>query len=376
MSDQRSDRQAMTDGVADSLRAGKSDQLTTANRDPAAAAATLARWLGQAAGLDQVTVADLAIPGSTGWSNETILFDATWHEDGELRTHELVARVAPTGYTVFPGQTFRAQYEVMRALADEGSVPMARIHWFEPSSEWFDSPFWIMDRIRGDVPSDAPSYSAQGWLHEASPAEQARAWWAGIEAMAAIHRLDVERLGLTTTPVAAGPDPLAAQLDHYEHFLTWAEDGSPSPLARQALAWLRDHAVAPPAQGPTLTWGDARLSNLIYRDFEVAAVLDWEMAGIADPLLDLGWWIFSDDALTRGSGQVRLPGFPSTAETAARWSELTGRDAGALDYYEVLGAFRFTVIMLRMGKLLHEIGLVDEGFAYDNLISQALAERL
>ncbi len=371
-----SDEAGMTDGVADSLREGKGDQLTTANRDPAATTATLERWLSQVAGLEDVAVSNLAIPGSTGWSNETILFDASWREAGRRTDHELVARIAPTGYTVFPGRTFAAQFEVMRALADEGSVPMATIHWLEPSTDWFDSEFWIMDRIRGDIPSDAPAYSATGWLHDATPADQARAWWAGVDAMAAIHRLDVDRLALTTTTVAPGPDPLTAQLDHYEHFLTWAEDGHPSALARRALSWLRDNAADPPEQGPTLTWGDARFSNLIYRHFEVVAVLDWEMSSIADPLLDLGWWIFSDDALTRGSGQVRLPGFPSTSETAARWSELTGRSTDALAYYEVMGAFRFTVIMLRMGKLLHDIGLVDEGFAHDNLISQALAERL
>jgi aminoglycoside phosphotransferase (APT) family kinase protein len=54
-----------------------------------------------------------------------------------------------------------------------------------------------------------------------------------------------------------------------------------------------------------MVWGDARLSNLIYRDFEVAAVLDWEMSGIGDPLPDLGWWLFADGALTTGSAQDR-----------------------------------------------------------------------
>ena len=179
---------------------------------------------------------------------------------------------------------------------------------------------------------------------------------------------------MTTVPV--GPDPLTAQLDHYERFLTWAEDGRRHPLAREVLAWLRANAVDPPAEGPTLTWGDSRFSNLIYRDFEVVAVLDWEMTSVADPLLDLGWWIFSDEALTIGSGCVRLPGFPSRDETAAGWSERTGRATTALGYYEVLAGLRFTVIMLRMGKLLHDIGLVDPEFAYDNLISQALVRVL
>ena len=138
--------------------------------------------------------------------------------------------------------------------------------------------------------------------------------------------------------------------------------------------WLQQNSPAPPP--PTLVWGDARLSNVIYRDFEVVAVLDWEMATVGDPLLDLGWWIFCDDTLTKGSGFTRLPGFESRAETAARWAKLTGRSTDALDYYLVFAGLRFTVIMLRMGKLLAEMGLVPHAFPYDNLVSQGLERQL
>jgi aminoglycoside phosphotransferase (APT) family kinase protein len=69
---------------------------------------------------------------------------------------------------------------------------------------------------------------------------------------------------------------------------------------------------------------------------------------------------------------VRLPGFPSRAATARRWELATGRSAGALDYYELFAGLRFTVIMLRMGKLLADIGFVPPEFARENLISQAL----
>ena len=108
----------------------------------------------------------------------------------------------------------------------------------------------------------------------------------------------------------------------------------------------------------------------------MAAVLDWEMSGIGDPLLDLGWWVFADAALTEGSGCTRLPGFPTTAETAARWSAATGRSADTLGWFEQFAGLRFTVIMLRMGKLLADLGLVPPGFAHDNLVSQALERTL
>ena len=350
--------------------------MSVLERDPEATAATLARWLREVAGVDGPTVTDVAIPGSTGWSNETILFDASW--SGEQRP--LVARIAPSGHQVFPDETFLRQHAVMRTLAEHSDVPMARVHWLETDPSWFGRPFWIMDRVDGDIPADVPHYAGRGWLHDATPDQQAQAWNAGIDAMAGVHRVDVAGLGLpagTFDPhPQVGGDTLGVHLDDLARFLTWAEDGTPFPLARRALEVLRRDRPPEPAEGPCLQWGDARLSNLIYRDFAVAAVLDWEMAGIGDPLADLGWWLFADDALTRGHGATRLPGFPSAADTARRWSAATGRSADALPYYEMFAGLRFTVIMLRMGKLLVDMGFVPPEFPHDNMISQALAEQL
>jgi aminoglycoside phosphotransferase (APT) family kinase protein len=287
-----------------------------------------------------------------------------------------VARIAPSGHQVFPDETFLRQHAVMHALAERTDVPMARVHWLDTDPAWFGQPFWIMDRIAGDIPTDTPPYAGQGWLHDAAPAQQARAWNAGVDAMASIHRVDVASLGLLTGTYPDVDDPLVAHLDHYEGFLAWAEEGTPFPLARRALDRLRRERPPAPAEGPALVWGDARLSNLIYQDFEVAAVLDWEMSCIADPLLDVGWWLFADWALTTGSGCTRLPGFPSRDETAARWSAATGRSTAALDYYELFGGLRFTVIMLRMGRLLADMGFVPPDFGRDNLISRALDDLL
>jgi aminoglycoside phosphotransferase (APT) family kinase protein len=86
--------------------------------------------------------------------------------------------------------------------------------------------------------------------------------------------------------------------------------------------------------------------------------------------------LFADNTLTRGSGLDRLPGFESAEEAAARWRALTGRSTDALDYYLVFAGLRFTVIMVRMGKLLAEMGLVPATFPYDNLISQGLERQL
>lgn len=343
-------------------------------RDPEITTTQLTTWLSDVAGLADVRVDGLEIPSATGWSNETILFDGTWSEGaGTPTTHRLVARIAPQAYTVFLEANFESQFRVMRALAEHSDVPMPKMLWFEPDPTWFGSQFWIMARVDGLVPGDSPPYATVGWLYDASPEQQARVWWNGIDAMAAVHRVDWRALDLDfLDDPARGAQGIEQQLQYYAESLEWAEEGTPHPGARAALDWLRAHAPESPADATTIVWGDARLGNQMFRDEQVVAVLDWEMVALGDPRIDLGWWLFCDDALSTGDGGSRLPGFPSAAATVARWEELTGRRGDDLHWFLVFAGLRFTVVMMRLSTLLCEIGFSPEPFGYDNPISQAM----
>jgi aminoglycoside phosphotransferase (APT) family kinase protein len=345
-------------------------------RDPDTTVAQLQRWLSEVAGLGEVVVDHLEIPGGTGFSNETILFDATWDETGSPSVHHLVARIAPQAYTVFLEANFETQFRVMQALAEHTDVPVPDMLWFEGDPSWFGSPFWIMARVDGIAPSDAPHYSTGGWLRDATAEEQAKVWWNGVAALAAVHNLDWRALGLEHLDDPARGEPaLEQQLTYYAESLEWAEQaegGTPHPGARAALDWLRANRPASDPEEVAITWGDSRLANQMFRDGEVVAVLDWEMVALGDPRIDLGWWLFCDDVLTKAAGQERLPGFPSPDETVARWEALTGRSGADLHWFLVFAALRFTVVMLRLGTLLHEMGVIPEPFGYDNDICRAL----
>jgi aminoglycoside phosphotransferase (APT) family kinase protein len=326
------------------------------------------------AGLADVSVDNIEIPSATGWSNETILFDGTWSEDGgEPATHHVVARIAPQAYTVFLEANFESQFRVMQALADHTDVPMPEMLWFEPDPTRFGSPFWIMARVDGVVPGDSPPYATAGWLRDASPRQQTQVWWSGIDAMAAVHRVDWRALGLDfLDDPARGAPGLEQHLQYYTESLEWAEQGTPHPGARAALEWLRAHAPESPADAVTIVWGDSRLGNQMFQDEQVVAVLDWEMVALGDPRIDLGWWLFCDDALSTSAAGARLPGFPSAEATVARWQERTGRRGDDLHWFLVFAGLRFTVVMMRLSTLLCDIGFSPEPFGYDNDISRAL----
>ena len=283
-----------------------------AGRDPDQVAVTLARWLETRlpAGASPV-VTEVEAPASNGFSNETILSRVTWHEDGRPGSHRLVVRVAPTRNLLFLDARFSTQYRVMEALGrSDAGVPLPPLGWYEEDPTWFGVPFFTMEHVEGLVPPDNLPYTMEGWVLEASPAEQERMWWTGIEAMARIHRVDWRRLGLDwLADPGRGRPGLDQQLAYYREYLDWTAEGRPQPVAEAAWEWLV--ANRPEEEAPvTLCWGDARLGNIIWQDFTPAAVLDWEMATLGQAELDLGWWLYFDRQFTEGLSVPRPPGFP------------------------------------------------------------------
>src|SRR6202012_415205 len=95
-----------------------------------------------------------------------------------------------------------------------------------------------------------------------------------------------------------------------------------------------------------------RIGNIIWEDFQPKAVIDWEMATLAAPEIDLGWWLYFNRQFSEGLSVPRPPGFPSHEETIERYSRLLGRPLGDLFYYQVFAGFRLAVVMGRLAELL------------------------
>lgn len=320
----------------------------------------------------------LSGPAATGFSNDTLLFDLRCEQGGRRLSRGLVCRIEPTGSGVFPEYDVAKQYRVMAAL--RGSpVPVPEMLWLERDAAPLGAPFFVMERVEGRIPTDNPPYHAGGWLTEVAPAERTALWWSAVDALAAIHRQDPAALGLDFLDAPpAGADAHAWQLEHWRCYAEWAADGALSPTNRAALAWLLAHR--PPRGGGErrLCWGDARIGNMIFREGACVAVLDWEMATLGPPEMDLGWFLYMDRHHCEGVDAPRLAGFPARDETVAHWEARVGRAAEHLPYYEAFAAFRFSVILHRVGRQMIEAGLLpaDASFPVDNTASRLLAKWL
>jgi aminoglycoside phosphotransferase (APT) family kinase protein len=351
-------------------------------RDLEKARGIVAGWLAdRIPGATDVEVGTISGPAFTGFSNETLLFDASWTVDGGRHTEGLVLRVKPTQHTVFLEADFESQYRVLEALGTKTDVPVPPMRWFEEDDSYLGAPFFVMTKVDAKAPTDTPPYTVGGWLLEESTPEQRRTLVeSGIDALAAVHAVDWRALGFEFLDKPQyGHLGFEQQLRYYEASYAWADpESAPPPVTAAALEWVREHA---PSEDPEigLCWGDARINNQLFGDdHRVKAVVDWEMVTLADPMMDLGWWLFLDRHFHEGMPAPRMEGFPTREEMVARYEATSGRAARDLEFYEIFGGLRFAVVMMRLKHLLVEFELVpaDSDMAENNAVTRVLADML
>ena len=134
-------------------------------RDLEATRKSLTAWLKPRLEADELTLSELRGPSETGFSSDTLLFDASVRGGSGERVEPLVARIEPRGFNVFPSYDVSLQFRVMDALAPT-PVPVPRMRWLETDESVLGASFYVMDRLAGRVPSDNPPYHVGGWIHD------------------------------------------------------------------------------------------------------------------------------------------------------------------------------------------------------------------
>jgi aminoglycoside phosphotransferase (APT) family kinase protein len=288
-----------------------------------------------------------------------------------------VLRRGPRHLRPHTNEALRREARVLGALADSG-VPIPRLVAGEPDESVLGSVFYLMEPVDGFNPSvGLPP------LHQ-SNAEMRRAMgFNAVDALLALGEVDAEQVGLGDLGKPQGflerqvPQWLD-MLDGYARF-----DGYPGhelPHVDELADWLTRHR--PPTFLPGIMHGDFHMANLMFRNDgpQVAAIVDWEMCTLGDPLLDLGWLL----ATWPQDGASGLPGggvadMPTRTELIAHYGATAQRSVEHALWYAVMASFKLAIVLegtharARAGKapqavgdMLHAIaiGLLDNATAF------------
>jgi len=261
-----------------------------------------------------------------GASNETIGLDLRVSCDGHDCVLPLVLRPERAGGILAPYDIGR-QFRVMRALAGT-DVPVPAVLWHEPGSDVLGAPFFLMQRVAGEP---LPLF----WYGSRTPRLDA-----GARALATIHAVDWRTAGfsflLPEGAEAPLPSPIECDLEPWRTRATHAGLES-HPLLVSLGGFLA--ANEPADARHALIHGDPNPGNYLMRGNDVVAVLDWELAAIADPRADFGFYA----ALLSVFGG--MPGERGQSLLSSAYEVVTGVTLPNLDYYEGAGLYKMAVVM-------------------------------
>lgn len=329
-----------------------------------------------------VAIGEIDIPVATGFSNETVFFNITSDTDDGPHNGRYVARIEPEDGGMFPVQTpeceisVALQQRVMKTVQTHSDVPIPTIGGLK-SKSYLGLPFFVMVHVDGKIPSDRPRYTEEGFVvDEATDAQRTKMVRTGLEAMAGIHQIAWEKADLHWLNPCDGEPTQARQLEIYRNYVVKELDGREHPVMDYVLDWLEIND--PNDERIGLSWGDARLGNIIWQDYEPAAVVDWEACALSPTEADLGWWLMFDRMSFDDVGVERLSGYPTREEQAEYYETVSGREVRNPHYWEVFAAMRFCAIFIRLGDRLTNTGLFPPEMnpAVGNMVTQSLATLL
>jgi aminoglycoside phosphotransferase (APT) family kinase protein len=290
---------------------------------------------------------------------------------------EFVLRRGPSHLRHSSNDSLRREIRLARALHGT-DVPHPRlIAACEDESVLDGAVFYLMEPIDGfNVGTELPP------LHASSPEIRFAMGMAVVDALATLSRVDYVAVGLADF---GRPDGFLQrqvprwlrELDSFSQLDNYADQGLPT--ARLA-DWLTSNM--PTAAPARIMHGDFHIGNVMF-DFggpTVAALVDWEMCTIGDPLLDLGWllatWPDPDSYDVIGTPLAQVGGLPSRDMLIRRYEQQAGLDAAAADWYTVLACFKLGIILegsyarscaglapIDVGRRLHTmaVALFDRG---------------
>ena len=255
-----------------------------------------------------------------------------------------VLRRPPLGQVLATAHDMGREHTIISALGPT-DVPVPPTVGLCTDTAVNGAPFYVMDFVDGRVIRSHADAEAL------TPDQRVAAGHSIVDVLAAIHSVDVDAVGLGE--LGRKEDYVARQLKRWYTQFQGSDEQVPGGLGLAAVHDVHARLAANiPPQGPAaIVHGDYRLDNcMLADDGTVAAVLDWEICTLGDPLADVGllWVYWSDpdeDAVMPQASPTAMDGFPRKRELVERYAAASGRDLSALPYYVAFGYWKLTCII-------------------------------
>jgi aminoglycoside phosphotransferase (APT) family kinase protein len=252
---------------------------------------------------------------------------------------QFVLRRPPLSHVLASAHDMGREHRLISSVGKAGTVPVPRALGLCTDGSVNGAPFYVMELVAGAV-LDGPDKAALLPLELRRPASEHL-----IDVLAEIHAIDIDAVGLGDLSRRGGY--LDRQLRRWTK--QWeASKTRELPLIEEVGQALRDRM--PEEREVVIAHGDYRFGNCI-TDVEharIAAVLDWELCTLGDPLADLGYlacyWSDPGSGTLNRSDPSGAEGFPTLDDLLERYARRTGRDVDNIDYYVAFQHWRLAVI--------------------------------
>jgi aminoglycoside phosphotransferase (APT) family kinase protein len=289
-------------------------------------AAALQRWADQAVLAGAQVTSVRPMPGNAGLS-----FGFEVNAGGSVTA--FVIRLAPPGLRKRGNTDVLRQVPLLKVLGEAG-IPVARV------VSWTDDPgLFGTDAIIQEWVDGLPLHMSDASLSVRSADNEALVGRA-VDVLAAIHQLDWQAM----LPGWESPRAVAEEVDFWLLLVERTNDTTTVAAARRLAVQLKD--TQPPDPPIGLLHGDYHTNNILFTPSgEIAAIVDWELAGVGAQLLDLGWLsLLTDPTAWAPEYRSRMRVQISPERLLARYQNRSGTDAEHFDWYRALACYRFAVI--------------------------------
>ncbi len=286
---------------------------------------------------------------------------------------EMVLRRPPVGAKIKTAHDMGREHRILSGLAktwDKVPTPLG----YCAEEKVLGAPFYVMERLRGVILRGSKPKNIT-----LSPEQMRATCESLIDGLVEIHGVDLETAGLADLGKPKGyvERQVKGWTGRYQKAKT-----DDIPQMEEVSAWLV--ANMPPETEGTLIHNDYKYDNVVLDPDDLSriiGVLDWEMATLGDPMMDLGctlgYWIEADDLSKLGAlpfGPTAIEGNLNRREVAERYAQKSGRDLSNMLFYYVFGLFKIAVIIQQIYARYKKGLTKDQRFAFFIFGVQVLSE--